>query len=169
MPHVYHRNFTHFVWSTWNREPLLKEKIEQEAYALIQSQCTRMKVTIHALGGVADHVHLLVSLPRTLAADFMEAVKGVSSRALNDTHGSPVWSFKWQGGYSDHSVSPPQVTVIKHYIENQKQHHADQSLWPSCELETKLSFANSSAREGGELHFYSTGVQPRVLVSLLSF
>ena len=66
MAHVYHRNFTHFVWSTWDRLPLLEGEVEREAYALIQAQCTRLKVTLSALGGVADHVHLLVSLPRTL-------------------------------------------------------------------------------------------------------
>ena len=154
MAHSYHRSFTHLVWTTWDREPLLEGKIEQDAYVLIRAQCARMKVTVHALGGVADHVHLLISLPRTLClADFMEVVKGISSKALNDTHGSPTWAFKWQGGYSDHSVSPSQVTLIKHYIENQKEHHAGQSLWPSCEPEPNSFPTASDARAGGELHF----------------
>ncbi len=158
MAHVYHRNFTHFVWSTWDRAPLLEGEIERDAYALIRAQCTQMKVTLYALGGVADHVHLLVSLPRTLClSDFMEAVKGVSSRALNDTHGSPTWAFKWQGSYSDHSVSASHMTRVRLYIENQKQHHADNSLWPSCEPPAKLPNANSDAlsdsdaRAGGDL------------------
>ncbi len=138
MAHGYHRNFTHFVWTTWDREPLLDARIEAEAYALILSQCSQMKVTVYALGGVADHVHLLVSLPSTLAvADFAEAVKGVSSRALNDTHGSPRWAFKWQGGYSDHSVSASHMTRVRLYIENQKRHHANGSLWPNCEPPVK--------------------------------
>ena len=136
MAHSYHRSFTHLVWTTWGREPLLIGEIQQDAYALILSQCRHLKATAHILGGVADHVHLLVSLPRTLClSDFMEAVKGVSSRALSDTHGSPPWAFKWQGGYSDHSVSPSQVALITHYIEHQKEHHADKSLWASCEPE----------------------------------
>ena len=134
MAHSYHRSFTHLVWTTWDREPLLIGNIQQDAYALILSQCKHLKVTVHVLGGVADHVHLLVSLPRTLClSDFMEAVKGVSSRALNDTHGSPTWAFKWQGGYSDHSVSPSQMDLIMHYIAHQKEHHAKGDLWPLCE------------------------------------
>ncbi len=146
MAHVYHRNFTHFVWSTWDRAPLLEGQIEQEAYALIHSQCTRLKVTLYALGRVADHVHLLVSLPRTLClADFMEAVKGVSSKALNDTHGSPTWAFKWQGGYSNHSVSASHMTRVRCYIEGQKQHHANQSLWPSCEPQDNKSDARAQS------------------------
>ncbi len=160
MAHVYHRNFTHFVWSTWDRAPLLNGDIERDVYALIQSQCSRMKVTLYALGGVADHVHLLVSLPRTLClSDFMEAAKGVSSKALNDTHGSPTWAFRWQGSYSDHSVSASHMTRIRLYIENQKQHHADNTLWLSCEPSDVAPGSNSDARnrsdarEGGDLHY----------------
>ena len=76
----------------------------------------------------------------------MEAVKGVSSRALNEAFERPAWSFKWQGSYSDHSVSASHMTRVRLYIENQKQHHADISLWPACELPAK-----SEAREGGDL------------------
>jgi putative transposase len=153
--HVYYRHFTHLVWSTWDRAPLLEEEIERKAYALIRAQCTRMKVTVYALGGVADYVHLLVSLPRTLClADFMEAVKGISSKVLNNTHGTATWAFKWQGSYSAHSVSASHMTRVRLYIENQKQHHADNLLWPSCEPPPKLSVNTASpARAGGELHF----------------
>ena len=152
MAHVYHRNFTHFVWSTWDRVPLLEGEIERDAYALMRAQCTHLNVTVYAIGGVADHVHLLVSLPRTLClSDLLESVKGVSSKALNDTHGSPTWAFRWQGSYSDHSVSPSHMRRIRLYIENQKQHHADNTLWPSCEP-SDANTNNSDARAGGDLH-----------------
>ena len=158
MAHSYHRHFTHFVWSTWDRAPLLVGEIEQSAYALIRAQCTRMRVTIHAIGGIENHVHLLVELPKTLCvADFMEAIKGGSSKALNDTYGTAAWAFKWQGGYSDHSVSASHMTRIRNYTENQKQHHADNSVWPSCEppepgLNSDYGF-KSSARAGGDLPY----------------
>ena len=154
MAHVYHRNFTHFVWSTWNRAPLLNGDIERDAYALMRVQCSRMNVTVYAIGGVADHVHLLVSLPRTLCvSDLLESVKGVSSKGLNDTHGSPTWAFRWQGSYSDHSVSASHMTRIRLYIENQKQHHADNTLWLSCEPSGADFTNNSGARAGGDLHY----------------
>ena len=90
MSHVHCRLFYHIVWSTWDREPLLVDTIEQEVYALIHSACKQKRAEVHALGGIADHVHLLVTVPRTvLIPDFMELVKGMSSRALNDTHGRP--------------------------------------------------------------------------------
>ena len=154
MAHVYHRNFTHLVWATWDRAPLLTGEVEQKAYALIRSQCLQMSVTLYALGGVADHVHLLVSLPRTLClADFMETVKGISSKALNDRHGSPTWAFKWQGGYSSHSVSASHLTRVRCYIENQSQHHTDKLLWLSCEppaLNGRASTVQAPAVAGEE-------------------
>ena len=154
MAHIYHRHFTHFVWATWDRVPLLKGIIEQDAYALIRSQCIHLKATLYAIGGVADHVHLLVELPRTLCvSDFMEAVKGVSSNALNDKHSSLTWAFKWQGRYSDLSVSSSHMPRVRVYIENQKQHHADNSLWPNCELPAIPNPNFPYARAGGDLHY----------------
>ncbi len=134
MAHVHYRVFYHFVWSTWDREPLLVDKIEQGAYALIQSACKRSRVELYALGGIADHVHLPAALPRTLLIpDFMELVKGMTSKALNDTHRTPTWSFKWQGGYGVDTVCSGHLRQVQHYVQNQKQHHAEGTLWPSCE------------------------------------
>ena len=153
MAQSYFRIFYHFVWCTWDREPLLVESIERETYALIHTLCDQMNVTVFALNGIADHVHLLVTLPRTLCiADFMQAIKGGSSKALNDHHGSATWSFKWQGGYSVHTVSASHVKLVHHCIENQKEHHTAGNLWPSSEPPS-ISATNPSAREGGDLHF----------------
>ena len=125
MSHVHFRMFFHFVWSTWDREPLLVDSIEQEAYALIHSACKQKRAEVYALGGIEDHVHLLVTVPRTvLVPDFMQLVKGMSSKALNDTHGSPTWAFKWQGGYGLDTVSHSHVARVRAYIQNQKRHHA---------------------------------------------
>ncbi|MBV9850376.1 MAG: IS200/IS605 family transposase [Armatimonadetes bacterium] len=135
MSHVHCRMFFHFVWSTWDREPLLTDTIEQEAYALIHSACKQCRAEIHALGGIEDQVHLFVTVPPTvLVPDFMQLVKGMSSKALNDAHGSPTWSFKWQGGYGLDTVSHSHVERVRAYIQNQKQNHAEGTLWPNCEL-----------------------------------
>lgn len=134
MPHSRNNGYYHFVWSTWDREPLLTEDKEPHAHELIRRQCARMKADVLALNGIADHVHLLVTLPTTLCiADFMEAVKGTSARSMNDAYASPIFSFKWQGGYNHDTVSASHVPRILHYIEGQKQHHTDGTLWPSCE------------------------------------
>ncbi len=134
MSHNYLRLFYHFVWATWDRAPLLTGEVEEHAYALIRQQCTTLGAKVIALGGVEDHVHLLVSLPVTLnIVDFIKPVEGVSSRMLNETFGRPAWSFKWQGRYGAITVCPSHVGLIRGYVEGQKQHHADGALWASCE------------------------------------
>jgi hypothetical protein len=72
------------------------------------------------VNGVADHVHLLVSLPATLAvADAVRVVKARSS----------VWarsrerSFAWQAGYAAFSVSQSKVVQVRRYIAEQQEHH----------------------------------------------
>ena len=133
MSHNYLRLFYHFVWATWDRTPLLTGEIEEKAYALIRNQIPDGGEVI-ALGGVEDHVHLLVSLPPTLLlTDVLKSVKGVSSRALNEAFARPAWSFKWQGRYGAITVCPSHVGLIRGYVENQKRHHAEGRLWPSCE------------------------------------
>ncbi len=134
MSHNYTRLFYHFVWATWNRMPLLTGEIEAKAYALIRSQCTAANAEVIAIGGIENHVHLLVSLPAVQELpEFIKAIKGVSSRTLNQIYDRPAWSFKWQGRYGVTTVSPSHVGLITHYIENQKQHHADGTLWSFCE------------------------------------
>ncbi len=132
MPHSRNNGCYHFVWSTWDQEPLLTEAREPCTHELIRRQCVRLRTNVLALNGIADHVHPLTTLPTTLCiADFMEAVKGASARGLNDAYASPTFSFKWQGGYNYDTVSASHVSRVTHYIEGQKQHHAEGTLWPS--------------------------------------
>jgi putative transposase len=91
MTHNYTRLFYHFVWSTWDRTPLLVGAVEETAYAVIRSQCAEMEAKVISIGGIENHVHLLVSLPTTInVADFIKSVKGVSSRVVNQNYARPA-------------------------------------------------------------------------------
>ncbi|MFI5246372.1 MAG: transposase, partial [Gemmatimonadales bacterium] len=73
------------------------------------------------VGGVSDHVHMLVRLKATLAiAETVEKVKGSSSKWMNER--MPT-RFQWQKGYSAFSVSPSAVESVTRYISNQAEHH----------------------------------------------
>jgi len=74
------------------------------------------------IGGVADHVHLLIGLRATHAlADVMRDVKRVSSLWVHETFGDK--QFEWQDGYGAFSVSASVLEKVKHYIANQEEHH----------------------------------------------
>jgi putative transposase len=125
--------FIHFVWGTWDRLPLLVGETEGRVYQSIQATCTSLGADVLALGGVADHVHLLARLPATLsAADLAKQVKGASAHLA--THEiAPDRFFKWQGGYAAFSAGQGQLEAIRAYIAHQKEHRRLGSLIPEWE------------------------------------
>ena len=74
-----------------------------------------------AIGGVADHVHLLVGLRAShCLADFMQEMKKATSVWAKDNH-DPL--FGWQDGYAAFTVSYTHIGSVKEYISTQEEHH----------------------------------------------
>lgn len=134
-------NFTqlylHCVWATWDRLPLITPDIQQVVYAAIVQQAESLGCTAIAVGGIADHVHLLVSFPPTLTlSELLKQVKGSSSHLI--THEiKPGEFFKWQGAYGAFTVSRRDRSPIANYIENQVKHHQQQSTVDAWEFSVK--------------------------------
>jgi len=129
----YTQLYVHLVWATWDRLPLITNEIEDRVYAAIAEKCRQLKCIPLAIGGVADHVHVLVRLHPTIAvAELVKEIKGSSSHLV--THQIlPSEFFKWQGAYGAFTLRKEDVPQVKAYIENQKQHHVDQQLWVDWE------------------------------------
>ena len=115
--------FVHLVWATWDRLPLLTDDLTQDIHRVISAKCEELGAVVVAIGGVEDHLHLLVELPATVTiADLVGQVKGVSAHLV--THQlAPGQFFKWQGAYAAFSVSPGAVTRVRAYIVHQREHH----------------------------------------------
>ena len=130
--------FIHLVWATWDREPLLEGEIRRLAYRAISAKCEELGVAVLALGGVADHVHLLVRLPLTMSvAQLVKDIKGSSGHLLASAAIERNTFFKWQGAYGALSVSPRDLDMIKGYIARQEAHHGQKSTLPEWELPPK--------------------------------
>jgi len=116
--------FYHFVWSTKNRLPLLTGDIKKRVHCYIRSMIERQgKFEVVAIGGIYDHVHLLVKVEREcFVSNFVRNVKQNSSKFV-DKIDDRIDYFIWQTGYSAFSVSPKDVPRIKKYILNQEEHH----------------------------------------------
>jgi len=81
------------------------------------------KVAAIEIGGVQDHVHMLIALPATLAvAKAMQLIKGGSSKWVHDTFPEHR-SFGWQTKYGAFSVSVSRLDKTIAYIKNQEVHH----------------------------------------------
>jgi len=113
----------HITFSTKNRTPLIPEAIEADLYAYIGGICRRMDSPLLAMGGTADHVHMMVSLGKTVAlSGLMLEVKRDSSKWIKDKNAA-LREFTWQDGYFGFSIGESGVDALRAYIANQKEHH----------------------------------------------
>ncbi|WP_338088083.1 transposase [Longimicrobium terrae] len=118
------------MWATWDRAPLITPDLEERLYDVMQHHASRMGARVIAIGGVEDHVHMLVRIPATLAvADLVGRIKGGSSHFAAQVLGR---DFKWQGGYAAYSISPSAVPHVRDYVLAQKQRHADRASSPDA-------------------------------------
>jgi len=125
--------YVHLVWSTWDRLSLIDADIEPRLYAAMAEKCREFKCEPLAVGGIADHVHLLVRLnPTTPVATLVKEIKGSSSHLVTHVI-KPGEFFKGQGGYGAFTLRKSETTAVREYIENQKEHHTSGKL--SRELE----------------------------------
>jgi putative transposase len=134
MPKNFTQLYLHCVWATWDRLPLVTTDIQDIVYAAIVKQCSDLGCTVIAVGGVVDHVHLLINFPATLTvSELIGKAKGSSSHLI--THEiKPGNFFKWQGAYGAFTVSYHNIDQIANYIRNQAQHHSQKSLIPDWEM-----------------------------------
>lgn len=80
------------------------------------------------IGGVEDHVHLLLKLkPTHCLSDFVRVIKANSSKWINDEALIDA-RFAWQEGYSVFTVSQSQVETVRTYLQRQEEHHATASF-----------------------------------------
>jgi REP element-mobilizing transposase RayT len=123
MAHTYTSLLIHVIFSTSGRTPLLTDAIRPDVHAYLGGILRELDAIPIAIGGTADHVHLLTRLPANLAlADCLRIVKTNSSRWVKER-----WpqrrKFAWQGGYGAFSVSESRRAAVIQYIRDQAQHH----------------------------------------------
>ena len=123
MAHTFTSLLTHVVFSTSGRAPFLAGAIRPGVHACLGGILRELHAAPIAIGGTADHVHILTRLPAGLAvADCMRVVKANSSRWFKER-----WperrSFAWQGGYGASSVSQSRRESVIRYRGDQARHH----------------------------------------------
>jgi REP element-mobilizing transposase RayT len=85
--------------------------------------CRDLGAELVHVGGVSDHVHIVMTLPRTLSqAQLIEHIKKVSSKWIKGLD-MRYRGFFWQRGYGAFSVSPSQLNSVLDYVNKQQEHH----------------------------------------------
>jgi putative transposase len=122
MPQSLSKVLVHLIFSTKHREPLIRPEIRPRLHAYLVGILENLKSPSLQTGGVADHVHILFVLGRTISqAKIAEEVKKSSSKWMKADGG--VLGFSWQAGYGAFSVSESQVDDVIRYIQKQEEHH----------------------------------------------
>jgi putative transposase len=124
MPQSLSAVYLHLIFSTKNREPWLVDcNLRGETHAFLGGISKQLDCPPVAVGGVADHVHLLARCGRGITqSDWVKELKRVSSRWLKERDGRMA-GFAWQGGYGVFSVSPSALEAAEKYIHGQEEHH----------------------------------------------
>ena len=118
----------HYVFSTKNREPLLVGELKERLWAFMGGIARENGMMARAIGGAADHVHLLISMPTTLSvAKAIQLVKGGSSTWVHQTF-PQIRNFAWQEGYGAFAVSISHLPETIAYIANQEERHRKKSF-----------------------------------------
>lgn len=118
----------HIIFRTYRSEKSIPESMERTLYGYILSYCRNHDIKLIRIGGMPDHLHMLVSLPPALAvAGFVNGVKTATSKWLRGSSDFPAF-HGWASGYAAFSYGVEMVPVIKQYIMNQKVHHKSHTL-----------------------------------------
>jgi putative transposase len=118
----------HVVFSTKHREPWLRPEVRERVWAYLGGIARENKVVPLLIGGMDDHVHMLLGIPPTLClSEAVKQVKGGSSGWIKQNFPG-CRGFSWQDGYGAFTVSKSQDEAVNEYIRNQQEHHRVKSF-----------------------------------------
>jgi putative transposase len=121
--HSFTSSLHHCVFATKGREPWLTPNIRERLWPYLGGIARENDMKTLAIGGVADHVHILLSLSATMSVSkAMQLLKGNSSKWIHEMF-PRLRSFAWQEGYGAFSIGVSGIEETRLYISNQEEHH----------------------------------------------
>ncbi len=128
MPQSLSNILIHLVFSTKNRIRLITPEIENELYPYTATIFRSLNCPSLTIGGTENHIHILFRFERTITVSkVVEKIKTGSSKWIK-TKGFQFSKFAWQNGYGAFSIGASNISALKAYIANQKEHHRHKSF-----------------------------------------
>jgi REP element-mobilizing transposase RayT len=116
-------SYFHCVFSIKERRRLITPELRERLWPFLGGIARQNKMKVIEIGGVEDHIHILLSLPSTMAvAKALQLIKGGSSKWIHETFPEQR-GFAWQEEYGAFSVSVSQLDKTVEYIKEQEAHH----------------------------------------------
>jgi REP element-mobilizing transposase RayT len=118
----------HIVFSTKNRERWITADIEERVWSYLAGIATQHGMLVLKIGGLEDHLHLVVGVPPALpVSKAVQLVKGGSSRWIRVTF-PDLEAFGWQEGYGAFTVSKSELPKTNSYVARQRERHLRQTF-----------------------------------------
>jgi REP element-mobilizing transposase RayT len=126
MANTYTQIYLHIVFAVKDRQSLLSAPLRVRVWRYIDHILTRANHHVKAIGGVDDHIHILIGYnPSQSLPDLIKEIKVSSTKFITNTFGG---NFAWQRGYSCFSYSPSHIPDVVNYIHRQSEHHKNVTL-----------------------------------------
>jgi len=128
MAGTYTKLLYHIIFSTKDREPLITPHLRENLYPYIGGIIRGQEGVLQAIGGMPDHIHLVVGVkPDLSVSELVRLVKANSSKWINE-QASHAGRFGWQSGYGAFSVSLSQLAAVCEYVQRQEEHHSKKTF-----------------------------------------
>ena len=114
----------HIIWRTKRSERTINEEHERELYFYIKGICDKKECHLYRLNSMPDHFHMCIEVtPKISLSDFMQTVKGESSKWIKEHREWFPHFDGWGNGYAAFTYSVKERPTVVEYIRNQKEHH----------------------------------------------
>ena len=134
----YHNLYTHFVFTTLHREPIIPEKHRVRIEKFITCIVKNYNCILYSIDANPHHVHFLISRSPKIAEEYIANIIAESSHNFINNNKLSTGNFIWQDTASAFSVSKSQVGNVCKYILNQKEHHRKETF--KEEYDTFITF-----------------------------
>jgi len=119
----YNNLYTHFIFTTLHREPIIPEKNRNRIEKFITGVVKNYNCKLYAIYATPEHVHFLVSRSPNISEEYLASIIEESSAKFINKNKLSKGYFNWQTTASAFSVSKGEVDKVCKYILNQKEHH----------------------------------------------
>ena len=141
----YNNLYTHFVFTTLNRKPIILEQFRNRIEKYITGIVNKNQCKLYSIYANPEHVHFLISRSSQLDEERLATIIANSSEKFINDNKQSIYFFQWQQSCSAFSVSKQSVPHVCEYIENQKEHHKKESY--EDEYERYLKFYQQTIRK----------------------
>ena len=147
MADTYSQIYIQLVFAVKGRQNLITDTIKAPLYKYIAGIIEKQKQKLYVIGGMPDHIHILVSMsPSISISSLVREIKEHSSKYIN-SNSMVVGKFQWQEGFGAFSYSKSRLPILIEYIKNQEAHHGKTSfkeeyleLLTTNEIEYKIEY-----------------------------